>query len=105
MLIQWITIAEFRNYRSLSFHPEPGLNVLSGANAQGKTNLLEAMGVQASVLGNAEIRLGGREALTKLVASVHFPVLAANLLEAAYPTRLGVPKEPSEKLSLSRPLL
>ena len=45
MLIQWITIAEFRNYRSLSFHPDPGLNVLSGPNAQGKTNLLEAMGV------------------------------------------------------------
>src|SRR4029450_2285762 len=33
VLIQWITIAEFRNYRSLSFHPEPGLNVLSGPNA------------------------------------------------------------------------
>ncbi len=45
MLIQWITIAEFRNYRSLSFHPDPGLNVLSGPNAQGKTNLLEAMGL------------------------------------------------------------
>jgi len=45
VLIQWITIAEFRNYRSLSFHPEPRLNVLSGPNAQGKTNLLEAMGV------------------------------------------------------------
>ena len=45
MLIQWITIAEFRSYRSLSFNPDPGLNVLSGPNAQGKTNLLEAMGV------------------------------------------------------------
>jgi len=45
VFIQWITIAEFRNYRSLSFHPEPGLNVVSGPNAQGKTNLLEAMGV------------------------------------------------------------
>ena len=45
MFIQWITIAEFRNYRSLSFQPEPGLNVLSGPNAQGKTNLLEAMGL------------------------------------------------------------
>src|ERR1700682_3181713 len=40
-----MTIAEFRNYRSLSFHPDPGLNVLSGPNGQGKTNLLEAMGV------------------------------------------------------------
>ncbi len=45
MLIQWITIAEFRSYRSLSFKPDPGLNILSGPNAQGKTNLLEAMGV------------------------------------------------------------
>lgn len=45
MLIHWITIAEFRSYRSLSFNPDPGLNILSGPNAQGKTNLLEAMGV------------------------------------------------------------
>ena len=45
MLIQSITIAEFRSYRSLSFNPAPGLNILSGPNAQGKTNLLEAMGL------------------------------------------------------------
>jgi len=45
VLIQWITIAEFRSYSALSFKPDPGLNVLSGANAQGKTNLLEAMGI------------------------------------------------------------
>jgi DNA replication and repair protein RecF len=45
VLIQWITIAEFRNYSTLSFNPDPGLNVLSGPNAQGKTNLLEAMGL------------------------------------------------------------
>ena len=40
-----MTIAEFRNYHSLSFRPDSGLNVLSGPNAQGKTNLLEAMGL------------------------------------------------------------
>lgn len=45
MLIQWITIVEFRSYSLLSFKPDPGLNVLSGPNAQGKTNLLEAMGL------------------------------------------------------------
>lgn len=45
MLIQWITIADFRSYRSLSFNPSAGLNILSGPNAQGKTNLLEAMGL------------------------------------------------------------
>jgi DNA replication and repair protein RecF len=45
VLIQWITIVEFRSYSLLSFKPDPGLNVLSGPNAQGKTNLLEAMGL------------------------------------------------------------
>jgi 5'-nucleotidase len=61
---------------------------------QGRANfaLLEAMGVQANVLGNAEIQLCGREALAKLVASVHFPVLAANLLNLADPTQPAVPK-------------
>jgi DNA replication and repair protein RecF len=45
VLIQWITLAEFRSYPTLSFNPDPGLNVLSGPNAQGKTNLLEALGL------------------------------------------------------------
>jgi len=36
---------EFRNYRTLSYAPSPRLNLLTGQNAQGKTNLLEALGV------------------------------------------------------------
>src|SRR5262245_49228204 len=61
---------------------------------QGRANfaLLEAMGVQASVLGNAEIQFWNRAALTKLIASVHFSVLAANLLDLADPIRPAVPK-------------
>ncbi|MBI3242263.1 MAG: metallophosphatase [Chloroflexi bacterium] len=48
---------------------------------QGRANfaMLDAMGCQATALGNNEGRWG-LEALTKLVASAHFPVLAANLL-------------------------
>lgn len=45
MLIQCINLEEFRSYSTLSFKPDSGLNVLTGANAQGKTNLLEAMGL------------------------------------------------------------
>jgi DNA replication and repair protein RecF len=37
-------LLEFRNYRALSWSPAPHLNVLTGPNAQGKTNLLEALG-------------------------------------------------------------
>jgi DNA replication and repair protein RecF len=45
VLIQWIEIKDFRNYPHLALSPEPTLNILSGPNAQGKTNLLEALGV------------------------------------------------------------
>lgn len=45
MEIDRVELSDFRNYRSLSLTPAPHLNVLTGANAQGKTNLLEALGV------------------------------------------------------------
>jgi DNA replication and repair protein RecF len=40
-----IQLVEFRNYHALSLTPAPRLNVLSGRNGQGKTNLLEAIAV------------------------------------------------------------
>jgi DNA replication and repair protein RecF len=43
--IDRVELSDFRNYRSLSLSPAPHLNVLTGLNAQGKTNLLEALGV------------------------------------------------------------
>ncbi|MEX2221968.1 MAG: DNA replication and repair protein RecF [Candidatus Rokuibacteriota bacterium] len=45
MQIDRVELSDFRNYRSLSLTPAPHLNVLAGPNAQGKTNLLEGMGV------------------------------------------------------------
>ena len=45
MQIDRVELSDFRNYRTLSLAPAPHLNVLSGLNAQGKTNLLEALGV------------------------------------------------------------
>jgi DNA replication and repair protein RecF len=38
-------LSEFRNYHTLSWLPAPRLNIVTGPNAQGKTNLLEALGL------------------------------------------------------------
>ena len=43
MLLEHLTLANLRNYLSLEFEPAPGVNLLVGANAQGKSNLLEAI--------------------------------------------------------------
>ena len=45
MHVRWIELVGFRNHASLTFAPEPGLNVLVGKNGQGKTSLLEALHV------------------------------------------------------------
>ena len=38
-----MTLRDFRNYREESFDFDPGVNLIVGDNAQGKTNLLEAV--------------------------------------------------------------
>ena len=38
-----LSLSGFRNYQELQFTAEPGVNLIVGDNAQGKTNLLEAI--------------------------------------------------------------
>ncbi|HYG60732.1 MAG TPA: DNA replication/repair protein RecF [Symbiobacteriaceae bacterium] len=48
MYLAALQLASFRNYRQLQAHFSPGLNVIYGDNAQGKTNLLEAIAFLAT---------------------------------------------------------
>lgn len=43
MFIEKLYLHHFRNYREEAFTFSPGVNLISGENAQGKTNLLEAL--------------------------------------------------------------
>ena len=43
MHLNKLTLRDFRNYRELELEPDPGVNLIMGDNAQGKTNLLEAI--------------------------------------------------------------
>ncbi|HEV2642102.1 MAG TPA: AAA family ATPase, partial [Candidatus Elarobacter sp.] len=48
MRLERVRLANFRNYESLDYSPAPGLNVFVGPNAQGKSNLLEALAMLAT---------------------------------------------------------
>lgn len=50
-MIDSIRLQYFRSYRDASFHFDPGVNIIVGENATGKTNLLEA--VQVVALGGS----------------------------------------------------
>jgi DNA replication and repair protein RecF len=43
VILEHLVLSNVRNYAALEFAPEPGLNVFVGPNAQGKSNLLEAI--------------------------------------------------------------
>ena len=48
MIIKSLELSDFRNYDSLSINFDKGTNILYGNNAQGKTNILEAIYVCAT---------------------------------------------------------
>lgn len=48
MIIKSLELADFRNYESLNISFDEGTNILYGDNAQGKTNILEAIYVSAT---------------------------------------------------------
>lgn len=48
MIIERLALTNFRNYKELEIRFDPQLNIIYGNNAQGKTNILEAMYVCAT---------------------------------------------------------
>ena len=68
MKLTGLTLYHFRNYEELHLALHPGVNLLVGENAQGKTNLLEAVfylstgGSRASA--RCSLRTGGRGSST-----------------------------------------
>lgn len=67
MFVKSLDLKNFRNYESLALRPDPGINIFYGANAQGKTNILEAVylaGTTRSHRGSKDrdmIRMGQEE--------------------------------------------
>ena len=48
MRLDGLQLRDFRNYGEISLTFDPGVNLIVGDNAQGKTNLLEAIGYLGS---------------------------------------------------------
>ena len=66
MIIKSIELCNFRNYEREEFHFHEGTNVLYGDNAQGKTNVLEAIFVGGTTKSHtaskdSDMTMKGRE--------------------------------------------
>lgn len=75
MIIKSIELSDFRNYESLDLDFDYGTNILYGNNAQGKTNILEAVSVSGTTRSHKGskdkemIRFGEEEAHIKTVVN------------------------------------
>ena len=49
MKVQYLSLKNFRNVEETVFKPDPGLNVLVGLNGQGKTSIIEAISLLATL--------------------------------------------------------
>ncbi|MES2200965.1 MAG: DNA replication/repair protein RecF [candidate division FCPU426 bacterium] len=86
MIINDLQVSQFRNIRSFSWQPHARANLLIGANAQGKTNLLEAiylLGTTKSLRPGASsddlIMAGQDQALVKGSVQRESPVVSREL--------------------------
>ena len=105
-----ISLRDFRNYEKLNLDFEPGVNLIVGENAQGKTNLLEAIGYLGSGKGfrtqkSAElVRLGAdfADLEGKLCSQDRCQTIRWVLFPAARPRQLyrnGVKKKTAADVS------
>lgn len=62
MIVAHLELRDYRNYREASLSLSPGVTVIIGPNGQGKTNLVEAIGVLAA---GSSHRVSGDQALVR----------------------------------------
>lgn len=91
MTITRLSLAHFRSYASARIDPGPGLNILTGENGAGKTNILEAISVLAPGRGLrgaalAEMAQGAGPGGFAVSATLDGTVIGAGI-EAASPGR------------------
>ena len=72
MRVTHLWLSDFRNYTTAELAPAPGLTAIVGANGEGKTNLLEAVGYLATLSsfrgapGDALVRAGADAAVVRV---------------------------------------
>lgn len=73
MIVESLDLSNYRNYENLSIELDRGTNIIYGNNAQGKTNILEALYVSATTKSHRSakdkelIRIGEDEAHLKTI--------------------------------------
>ena len=92
MIIQQLTLRNFRNYTDTVLTPHEGVNLFFGANGSGKTNLLEA--IHYCALGKSH-RMAGDQGVVRIGES--FAVCSVSVLSGGVRREITVRLVPSEQ--------
>ena len=106
MIVSTLSLSHFRNYEQVLIEPDAGVTVFTGPNAQGKTNLLEAvhvccLGKSHRTVQSAEmVSYGKKDARIGLrVARADGPRYIQVMLEANRHKRISVSGVPIRRMS------
>jgi len=89
MLVESLRLAHFRNLTLVEVEPDAGLNFFIGANGQGKTSILEALGVLGSLRSFREARAGDWIQQGRLDAEIQVMVIPSRT-EQDWRSRISV---------------
>ena len=92
MIIQELTLRNFRNYEETRLTPHEGVNLFFGANGSGKTNLLEA--IHYCALGKSH-RITGDQSVVRIGES--FAVCGVSVLSSGVRREITVRLVPGEQ--------
>ena len=92
MIIQELTLRNFRNYEETRLTPHEGVNLFFGANGSGKTNLLEA--IHYCALGKSH-RITGDQSVIRIGES--FAVCGVSVLSSGVRREITVRLVPGEQ--------
>lgn len=91
-----VSLREFRNYEALDLELAPGFNVVSGPNAQGKTNLLESL----YLLSTTQLLRGQRDA-EAIRDGADKATVSAKILPTETELRMSIERGTRKKASLN----
>src|SRR5690242_19497045 len=87
MYVERLRLGDFRNYRELDLALPPGLIILQGRNAQGKSNILEAIALVAT---SRSFRTSSEREAVRWGAPGHFARIDASVARRAGPLHVEV---------------
>ena len=99
MKVQYLSLKNFRNVEDTHFRPDPNLNLLVGLNGQGKTSIIEALGLLATLRSFRDSKIANLIRWGTSAGQVDCTVISDDTSQGEWKTDLRVAFQVTDKIA------